>query len=233
MSFNIGHFCALKSATLLPAAALWYWGILVSGRLKLGSSRRMSRLSFRLLLFVVFADLHFVFLFGILVGNFIFNFLLFSYTEKQNRKCPFSDTAVITTDSEQHGALVGRTLAVELALVNNLELLLGWTFGGPDILGLSTWGEPLWDRQAVRRTKCRSKSLSNFSQLKTRGRKELCDAVLAMVTWCEGLWSVIGWKGQGERLCCYHSDWRRIWTDWSWRQPDERESRKTVGRQRG
>lgn len=38
----------------------------------------MSRLSFRLLLFAVFADLHLVFLLGILVGNFIFNFLLFS-----------------------------------------------------------------------------------------------------------------------------------------------------------
>lgn len=66
----------------LPAAALWYWGILVSGRLRLGSSLRISRLSFRLLLFDVFADLHFVFLLGILVGNFIFNFLLFSYRNR-------------------------------------------------------------------------------------------------------------------------------------------------------
>lgn len=82
----LGHWCAWKLVPLLPAAALWYWGILVSGRLKLGSSRRMSRLSFRLLLFDVFADLHLVFLFGILVGNFIFNFLLFSYTERQNQK---------------------------------------------------------------------------------------------------------------------------------------------------
>lgn len=46
--------------------------------------------------------------------------------------------AVITTDSEQYDVSEGRTLAVELALVNNLELLLGWTFGGPDILGLRT-----------------------------------------------------------------------------------------------
>ena len=44
------------------------------------------------------------------------------------------------------------TLAVELALVNSLELLLGWTFGGPDILGLRTWGEPLRDRQVIRET---------------------------------------------------------------------------------
>lgn len=67
----------------LPAAALWYWGILVSGRLRLGSSLRMSRLSFRLLLFDVFADLHLVFLLGIFVGNFIFNFLLFSCRNRE------------------------------------------------------------------------------------------------------------------------------------------------------
>lgn len=54
----------------------------MSGRLKLGSSLRMSRLSFRLLLFAVLADLHFVFLLGIFVGNFIFNFLLFSCTDR-------------------------------------------------------------------------------------------------------------------------------------------------------
>lgn len=66
----------------VPAAALWYWGILVSGRLRLGSSLRMSRLSFRLLV-DVFADLHLVFLLGIFVGNFIFNFLLFSCRDKK------------------------------------------------------------------------------------------------------------------------------------------------------
>lgn len=43
----------------------------------------MSRLSFRLLLFDVFADLHFVFLLGIFVGNFIFSFLLFSCREEE------------------------------------------------------------------------------------------------------------------------------------------------------
>lgn len=42
----------------------------------------MSRLSFRLLLLDVFADLHLVFLFGIFVGNFIFNFLLFSCRDR-------------------------------------------------------------------------------------------------------------------------------------------------------
>lgn len=71
---------------LSPAAALWYWGILVSGRLRLGSSLRMSRLSFRLLLFDVFADLHLVFLFGIFVGNFIFSFLLFSCRQRSRSK---------------------------------------------------------------------------------------------------------------------------------------------------
>lgn len=50
----------------------------MSCRLIAGSSLRMSRLSFRLLLFGVFVDLHLVFLLGILVGNFIFSFLLFS-----------------------------------------------------------------------------------------------------------------------------------------------------------
>lgn len=83
----IGSWCqvdciSILFVVLLPAAALWYWGILVSGRLKLGSSLRMSRLSFRLLLFDVFADLHLVFLFGIFVGNFIFNFLLFSCRDR-------------------------------------------------------------------------------------------------------------------------------------------------------
>lgn len=43
------------------------------------------------------------------------------------------------------GWLVSGTLAVELALVKSLELLLGWTLGGPVILGLRTWGEPLED----------------------------------------------------------------------------------------
>lgn len=47
------------------------------------SSLRMSRLSFRLVLFDVLADLHLVFLFGIFVGNFIFSFLLFSCSDKQ------------------------------------------------------------------------------------------------------------------------------------------------------
>lgn len=46
----------------VPAAARWYWGILASGRLKLGSSLKMSKLSFRLLLFDVFVDLPFIFL---------------------------------------------------------------------------------------------------------------------------------------------------------------------------
>lgn len=68
----------------VPAAALWYCGIFVSGRLRLGSSLRMSRLSFRLVLLDVFADLHFVFLFGIFVGNFIFSFLLFSCREEKD-----------------------------------------------------------------------------------------------------------------------------------------------------
>ena len=74
--------CKIKVVLMVPAAALWYWGSLVSGRLRLGSSLRMSRLSFRLLLFDVFAVLHFVFLFGIFVGNFIFNFLLFSCRDR-------------------------------------------------------------------------------------------------------------------------------------------------------
>lgn len=40
------------------------------------------------------------------------------------------------------------TLAVELALVKSLELLLGWTLGGPVILGLRTCGDPLEDRES-------------------------------------------------------------------------------------
>lgn len=110
----------MKPFVLVPAAARWYWGILVSGRFKLGSSLRMSKLSFRLLLFAVFADLHLVFRLGIFVGNFIFSFLLFS--------CRIRTSVTLLSPTGNRTAGVSSwwvTLAVELALVNSLELLLG------------------------------------------------------------------------------------------------------------
>ena len=71
-----GNRCVPVAA--LCRVMLWYPGVdrpLLSFMEE--SSFRMSRLSFRLLL-AVLAALHFVFLLGILVGNFILSFLLFS-----------------------------------------------------------------------------------------------------------------------------------------------------------
>lgn len=88
----------------------------------------MSRLSFRLLLLDVFADLHFVFLFGIFVGNFIFSFLLFSCREEEDGQEEGWRHHTGATTACSGGTTVSTTvstLAVELALVNNLELLLG------------------------------------------------------------------------------------------------------------
>ena len=80
---------------------LWYPGVdrpLMSFMEE--SSFRMSRLSFRLLL-AVLAALHFVFLLGILVGNFILSFLLFSWSRDRETELAQSFRHWNTWDPKQ------------------------------------------------------------------------------------------------------------------------------------
>lgn len=139
----------------VPAAAFWRLKAWNCGELMLPlpsvmeeSSLRISMLSFKLDgVIPPLPVLVLVFRLGILVGNFIFSFLLFSCEIPHHEllKCVLTRTSQDKCMYKR--CLEDSTLAVELALVKSLELRRGCTLGGAAMVGLSTCGVVLQTKE--------------------------------------------------------------------------------------